>query len=281
MANISRRQALVVAGGATVIAAGGAGVTLLGGDNDDDTNGSSDSGDDANSDSSAGSNVIQDYEVVSGSQSDKSALSVSLLEGEADQIALLATGEQVASVDIAPAETSATITISNRNDVIPPSTDEIVAYSGSTVVDRVDWSPSIDVSLTGVEVGEWLRLTFENNSDIGIRPSQGYVSGGFPTEVHDSDRVGDNGYLTMLFPNGGKGTFNVKREGAVVEQRVLTPPNGECTGETHTIEVTMEFEQLDPRQYSIDVELSGEPTEGSNVGKPVYCSDATASRQDT
>lgn len=282
MVDISRRQVIIAGGSTTVVAAGG--VTILGGGDGGDGDGSSgeSSTDTDAGDSSSGTTVIRGSEVIEGgSETADSSLSVTLTEGEADQIALLSDGNQVASTDVAPAETQTAIPISGVTGTIPPSTDEIVAYNGETVVDRVDWSPTIDLSVTDVEATEYLRISLSNNSDIEIAPTRTYVSGGFPTEVHDSDRVAEYEESVVLSPLGDQRTYDIRRTEAAFEKNVLTPPDEECTGDTLPAEVTFEFAQIEPRTYTMDVELAGDPREGFNVQGPIYCSEATATLTDS
>lgn len=281
MVDISRRQAIVVGGGAVVVAAGG--VTVLGGgDGGDGTPGES-GGNAEDGDSSGGTNVIQSSEVVEGgSGSADASLRIQVVESAADRIVLQADGEEIPWTDteVASAESQVTIPISGV-DVIPPSTNEIVAYSGETIVDRVEWSPTIDLSVADVEAAEWLRVSLNNNSDIEIAPTRTYVSGGFPTEVHGSDKVADYEESVVLSPLGDQRTYDIRRKEAAFEKGVLTPPNEECTGDTLPVEVTFEFEQLEPRTYTMDVKLAGDPREGPGVGEPIYCSEATATLTDS
>jgi hypothetical protein len=130
--------------------------------------------------------------------------------------------------------------------------------------------------VTDVEATEYLRISLSNNSDIEIAPTRTYVSGGFPTEVHDADRVADYEESVVLSPLGDQRTYDIRRKAIAFEKGVLTPPNEECTGDTLPVEVTFEFEQLESRTYTIDVELAGDPREGPGVGEPIYCSEATA-----
>lgn len=279
MVDISRRQVIVVGGSAVVAAAGG--VTVFGGGDGGDGSSPDSTGDDGDSSSSGGSNVIQGYEVISGdSGTVDTALSVTVSEGEADQVALMSDGDQVASIDIAPGETQAVIPISGTTDDIPPSTNEIVASSGDTVVDRAEWSPTIDISVTDVVADQFLSITLQNDSDITTEVTNAYISGGYPTEVHGTDRVAEDTSTYSLAPGEGV-TIQFKIGGLSTEVAALTPPNEECNGETRPVEVALSFADLAARIASIDVTLGGQARESDRAGQPIYCSEMTATLSNT
>lgn len=271
---VSRRQVIVAAGGATVVAAGG--VTVIRGGND--TGNSSDS--DGTTSADTTTNVIKAVEVVSGDSSTvDAALSATLLEGQADQIALLADGEQVASTEVAAAETQVTVPISGAANVIPPSTDEVVAYAEDEVIDRMDWSPTIEIGVESVTASRRLSLTLRNDGDIAVNPDQIYISGGFPTEVHGTDRVAEDAPNLTIPPLGGTSDYDLAIRGATAEHLVSSPPGGECIGETRPVEVTLGFPNTADRLITLDVTLAGEAVESSRPGDPVYCTEPSATVQ--
>lgn len=274
MVDVSRRQAIIAAGGATVVAAGGVTVISGGGDNNDVN---TDDSTDSNTGDSAG--AIQN--LTTERQDSSGRLALTLREGAASRVAMLSDGTEVETSRVAAAETTAYLDLSE----LSYGDYEVVLYGDNgDVVDETTWSPTVDVSVTGAskstEFGEkaGLRIELTNQGDLPVLPSGLYVSDGYPTETHDGDTAGEVvvNPTEEIPPAGGSNTYTIRAPDAPYNNSIrgiLSPPNNECSGKSHTLEATIEFTEIDPITTTMDVTLDGNLEESNHLKGVEYCSD--------
>jgi len=159
-------------------------------------------------------------------------------------------GERGGFSPVSPTATQTTIRY--RSSQLTNDTYEVVAYDDNQEPEETyEWTPAPDIEITGVEAPEdehlagttadsSLRIDFINEGDLEDEINEMYVSGGFPTEHHDQDQVGESDALTRytIGPHSEtSASISSSEEGGLFENS-----DQSCDGETEIIEITVEME---------------------------------------
>ena len=161
---------------------------------------------------------------------------------------------------------------------------EFVLYDGETELSRQAWRPTIALDYafelgndSDVEIANSLRITLRNDSDIRMRPLRAAIVAGFPTAVHDSERVGELAATDPTWAAGWESTYRLVADHPDLGSNLLAPPEGECGSGPHSITLRIEYEQFVVDRIRLEVSLGGEPRQyrAENGMASVYCSQPT------
>ena len=160
---------------------------------------------------------------------------------------------------------------------------ELVVRDGETELARQSWRPTVafgyELELlndAAVDIANSLQITIRNNSDLRLQPLRAAIVSGFPTDVHNSDRVGSLTATDPAWAIGGQTTARLRANHPTLGSNLLAPPDGECFTEAQPIEVEIAYELPVIDLLTLDVALAGEPRPYDADGSPaVYCSQPT------
>ncbi|WP_133304659.1 hypothetical protein [Halonotius aquaticus] len=221
---------------------------------------------------SQGSNVITGTEVVEDEQiPDQLNLAVDLVDEHGiDELTLQSPdGDVVADATVDPAQTQAELFIHGQGRSVRDDTYTIVAYSGDSVVDQIEWTPETGIDITGGSVGnfnEQLIIEVEPTGSIPLTPTAAYLTDGYVVGEED-DRAGEALGLAEIDPYRDNNVVSITGSSGTL----LRPPEGSCDGSDYQLTGAIEFENRNPVTFEVTLTMGGEvdPTPSGDV-----CSEA-------
>lgn len=166
---------------------------------------------------------------------------------------------------------------------LPTLDHELVVFDGETELSRQSWRPAIELEYSfelanepDVDIANSLRIRISNSSDMRLQPLRAAIVSGFPTELHETDRVGSLSSTEPAWAVGGQTTTRLLADHPNLGSNLLAPPEGECVTEPQSIELEIAYEQVVDR-ISLAVSLGGEPRPytAADGTSSVYCSQPT------
>lgn len=268
----SRRKLIeITSTGAITLIAGCSGNNSSNGD-------STNSNGDGNTDSP--NSVIKSVE----NNFEQPAIEISVEPGEVDEVVLQNDGEVISSDSPSSTETKVVIPILDPEEIDREAEHRIIATKGGEIIDETTWTPpNVNISVPNVEAASFqfdhvvgIEIDVRIEAIPHISPSQAYISGGFPIEVHDKNKIHGESFntsekLVHTF------VFSKDRGYGTIEHLIIEPPSRSCDGQTGTIEMTIEFEEAESRIINLESTFNGniEPARmrNSNKERGISCSD--------